>query len=293
MEDIKNIAYIDAIAKAIEKNIDEDFFFVPWIGKKYGAGDEKVLKGKKVLVVGASHYCNHSNICIHPYNNKDCSNYNCLNRCNLGCDYFLDCTSGNTKRYNKDCAWMKKEEYSKSYEILGKDIDKISNCNPIFERLNSTSLGEICDFLDSKCKDSKSFKNFSTFCTEYLFNDQDNKEEKYRSKLWSHIAFVNYAQNFQPNSTGNHFFESDYNSFKKYIELLKPDVVIVWGCALGGELEKKGFKVNAENNGYNWTKDGIQFVNSYHPSYSGFKDNGRLKEALDKAFQEASKGTNG
>ena len=150
MEDIKNIAYIDAIAKAIEKNIDEDFFFVPWIGKKYGAGDEKVLKGKKVLVVGASHYCNHSNICIHPYNNKDCSNYNCLNRCNLGCDYFLDCTSGNTKRYNKDCAWMKKEEYSKSYEILCKDIDKISNCNPIFERLNSTSLGEICDFLDSK-----------------------------------------------------------------------------------------------------------------------------------------------
>lgn len=288
MENITEIANIDAIANAID-NSNEGFFFVPWIGKNYKKG----LNEKKVLVVGASHYCNHSNICIHPYNNKDCSNYNCLNRCNLGCDYFLDCTSGNTKRYNKDCAWMKKKEYSKSYENLCKDIDKISNCNPIFERLNSTSLGEICNFLDSKCKDSKSFKNFSTFCTEYLFNDQDNKEEKYRSKLWSHIAFVNYAQNFQPNSTGNHFFESDFNSFKKYIELLKPDVVIVWGCALGGELEKKGFKINAENNGYNWTKDGIQFVNSYHPSYSGFKDNGHLIEALDKAFQEASKVTNG
>ena len=83
------------------------------------------------------------------------------------------------------------------------------------------------------------------------------------------------------------------NEEQKYIELLKPDVVIVWGCALGGELEKKGFKVNAENNGYNWTNDGIQFVNSYHPSYSGFKDNGSLKEALDKAFQEVSKVTNG
>ena len=289
MVNITEIANIDTIAKAIIDNNDEGFFFVPWIGKNYEDG----LKGKKVLVVGASHYCNHSNICIHPYNNKDCSNYNCLNRCNLGCDYFLDCTSGNTKRYNKDCAWMKKEEYSKSYEILCKDIDKISNCNPIFERLNSTSLGEICDFLDSKCKDSKSFKIFSTFCTDYFFKDQDNKEEKYRSKLWSHIAFVNYSQNFQPNSTGNHFFESDFNSFKKYIGLLKPDVVIVWGCALGGELEKKGFKVNAENNGYNWTKDGIQFVNSYHPSYSGFKDNGHLIGALDKAFQEVSKVTNG
>lgn len=289
MVNITEIANIDTIAKAIIDNNDEGFFFVPWIGKNYEDG----LKGKKVLVVGASHYCNHSNICIHPYNNKDCSNYNCLNRCNLGCDYFLDCTSGNTKRYNKDCAWMKKEEYSKSYEILCKDIDKISNCNPIFERLNSTSLGEICDFLDSKCKDSKSFKNFSTFCTDYFFKDQDNKEEKYRSKLWSHIAFVNYSQNFQPNSTGNHIFESDFNSFKKYIGLLKPDVVIVWGCALGGELEKKGFKVNAENNGYNWAKDGKQFVNSYHPSYSGFKDNGHLIGALDKAFQEVSKVTNG
>lgn len=37
----------------------------------------------------------------------------------------------------------------------------------------------------------------------------------------------------------------------------------------------------------------MQFVNSYHPSYSGFKDNERLKEALNTAFQEASKVTNG
>lgn len=290
MENITEIANIDAIVKAIMDNNDEGFFFIPWIGKNYEDG----LKEKKVLVVGASHYCNHSNICIHPYNNKDCSNYNCLNRCNLGCDYFLDCTSGDTKRYNKDCAWMKKDGYSKNYEDLCQAIyTKTDDCKIIFEKLKSTTIGEVCDFLDSKCKDSKSFKNFSKFCTDYFFKDQDNKEEKYRSKLWSHIAFVNYAQNFQPNSTGNHFFESDFNSFKKYIELLKPDVVIVWGCALGGELEKKGFKVNAENNGYNWTKDGIQFVNSYHPSYGGFEDKGSLEKALDKAFQEVSKVTNG
>lgn len=293
MENITEVANINAIAKVIEKNINEDFFFVPWIGKKYGAGDEKGLKGKKVLVVGASHYCNHSNICIHPYNNKDCSNYNCLNRCNLGCDYFLDCTSGNTKRYNKDCAWMKKEEYSKSYEILCKDIDKISNCNPIFERLNSTTLGEICDFLDSKCIDSNSFEKFSKFCIEYFFENKCKKEKEYRNQLWSHIAFVNYAQNFQPKSTGNYFQPDDLKALKKYIKLLEPNVVIVWGCALGGEMEKKGFKVNAENNGYNWTKDGIQFVNSYHPSYGGFEDNEGLKNALNTAFQETSKVTNG
>ena len=118
MENIDKIANIDAIANAIKNNSEDGFFFVPWIGKNYDKG----LKGSKILVVGASHYCTHSNICIHPYNNKDCSNYNCLNRCNLGCDYFLDCTSENTKRYNDYCAWMKKEEYSKSYEILCNEI---------------------------------------------------------------------------------------------------------------------------------------------------------------------------
>ena len=114
-------------------------------------------------------------------------------------------------------------------------------------------------------------------------------EHKYN--FWSHIAFVNYAQNFQPASTGNKFKKSDFEAFKKYLEVLKPDIVIVWGCALGGELKIREFKPN--NDDYNWEKEGIQFVNSYHPSYGGFEDNGGLEEALDKAFQEASKVTNG
>ena len=289
MENITEIANIDAIANAID-NSNEGFFFVPWIGKNYKKG----LNEKKVLVVGASHYCNHSNICTHSEYNNVCSNFDETVQCRLGCNHFQECTGGKTKDYNDYCPWMKKDGYSKNYEDLCQAIDtKIDDCKIIFEKLKSTTIGEVCNFLDVDWGDNNSFKKFSKFCTDYFFKDQDNKEEKYRSKLWSHIAFVNYAQNFQPNSTGNHFFESDFNSFKKYIELLKPDVVIVWGCALCGELEKKGFKVNAENNGYNWTKDGIQFVNSYHPSYSGFKDNERLKEALNTAFQEASKVTNG
>lgn len=289
MENIDKIANIDAIANAIKNNSEDGFFFVPWIGKNYDKG----LKESKVLVVGASHYCNHSNICIHPYNNKDCSNYNCQNKCNLGCDYFLDCTSENTKRYNDYCAWMKKEEYSKSYEILCNEIDeKICDCKMIFEKLKSTTLGEICNFLDPNCEDNVSFTRFTDFCTRYFYKELTNEIDS-KNNFWSHIAFVNYAQNFQPASTGNKFKKSDFEAFKKYLEVLKPDIVIVWGCALGGELEKQEFKKEAKFYGYNWENEGMQFVNSYHPSYSGFKDNGRLKEALDKAFQEASKGTNG
>ena len=289
MENIDKIANIDAIANAIKNNSEDGFFFVPWIGKNYDKG----LKESKVLVVGASHYCNHSNICIHPYNNKDCSNYNCQNKCNLGCDYFLDCTSENTKRYNDYCAWMKKEEYSKNYEILCNEIDeKICDCKMIFEKLKSTTLGEICNFLDPNYEDNVSYTRFTDFCTRYFYKELTNEIDS-KNNFWSHIAFVNYAQNFQPASTGNKFKKSDFEAFKKYLEVLKPDIVIVWGCAVGGELEKQEFKKEAKFYGYNWVNKGIQFVNSYHPSYGGFEDNGHLKAALDKAFQEASKGTNG
>lgn len=164
----------------------------------------------------------------------------------------------------------------------------------IFEKLKSTTLGEVCNFLDTEWGDNNSFEKFSEFCIEYFFEGKCYKE--YRNQLWSRIAFVNYAQNFQPKSIGNYFQPDDFNSFKKYIEILnelglKPNVVIVWGCDLGKELKKQKFKPN--NDGYNWENEGIQFVNSYHPSYSGFKDNERLKEALNTAFQEASKVTNG
>ena len=109
-----------------------------------------------------------------------------------------------------------------------------------------------------------------------------------KSVIWNRIAFANYAQNFQPSSTGNNFQPNDFIAFQSYINILKPDVVIVWGCALGGELEKKGCKVNAKEYGYIWTNqtfNNVVFLNSYHPSYSGFEDGGRLDSAMDKVFK--------
>ena len=69
---------------------------------------KSLLKGKKVLVVGASHYCNHSNICIRHDKDLNCSNFFDKNKCSLGCTYFQDCTGGKTKDYNEKCIWMKK-----------------------------------------------------------------------------------------------------------------------------------------------------------------------------------------
>ena len=59
MKNIDDIANVDEIVKVVEDNNENGFFFVPWIGANYSKG----LEEKKVLVVGASHYCNHSSIC--------------------------------------------------------------------------------------------------------------------------------------------------------------------------------------------------------------------------------------
>ena len=289
MDNIRSIANIEKIAYTI-KNSDDGFFFVPWIGKNYDKG----LKGKRVLVVGASHYCNHSNVCIHPNDNKICSNSYDMNKCILGCEYFQDCTGGKTKEYNDKCSWMKNNgSYSVEHENLcGAIGKKIGDSNIISVKLNSTTIGEVCNFLNNDCEDNASYTRFTNFCTCYFSQELTNGiEPKYN--FWSHIAFVNYSQNFQPASTGNKFKKSDFEAFIKYLEVLKPDIVIVWGCSLGGELEKQGFKKEANFYGYNWVNKGIQFVNSYHPSYRGFEDNERLKEALNIAFQEASKATKG
>lgn len=289
MENIESIANIEKIAYTI-KNSDDGFFFVPWIGKNYDKG----LKGKRVLVVGASHFCNHSNVCIHPNDNKICSNSYDMNKCILGCEYFQDCTGGNTKDYNDKCIWMKKNDYysDEHKKLCGVIGEKIGDSNMISEKLNSTTLGEICNFLDPNYENNVSYTRFTDFCTRYFYKELTNEIDS-KNNFWSHIAFVNYAQNFQPASTGNKFKKSDFEAFKKYLEVLKPDIVIVWGCSLGGELEKQEFKKEANFYGYNWTNKEIQFVNSYHPSYRGFEDNERLKEALNIAFQEASKATKG
>ena len=52
-------------------------FFVPFVGKKYKTG----INGKKVLVLGASFYCNKHDC---P-NFKDCTSHNIKDSCTFGC----------------------------------------------------------------------------------------------------------------------------------------------------------------------------------------------------------------
>ena len=84
---MQEVGNVKAIVKAIDDN-NGSFFFVPWIGKEYETG----LLGKKVLIVGVSHYCNHTNVCFSSHDNSDC-NFLKHGLCGKGCKYFLDCTT--------------------------------------------------------------------------------------------------------------------------------------------------------------------------------------------------------
>lgn len=275
---MKNHANISTVAQIIKEK-GNNIFFIPWVGAKY----EKGWSGKRILVIGASHYCNHSNKCICPNDSKIC-NFLHEGKCKKGCPHYQECTNGQTKRFNAGCNWMNEQnEHSSAYKELCDSIEE----HKLYGKLESTTLDEVYLFLDHVSRNNKSFEKFTNLCIK-LFDQNipdflKDAEDK-RVVIWEHIAFANYAQNFQPNSTGNGFQKNDFNAFTDYISLIKPDIVIVWGCDLGGNLAKNGFKTNAKQEGYVWKKSvsnkEITFINSYHPSYSCFEDDGKLINIL-------------
>lgn len=215
---------------------------------------------KRMLIIGASHNCPHS---------KDCP-------------YFGNCTSsdmshGNSRSYNNICPY--KETGDNNLELPLEETTK----NTVKSFFNKTNEEQ-----------NVSFRNFTDFMNKY-FNEEKN--EDFDRSFWSHVAFINYAQNFESQKRGNHFSDEDYEAFKQYMEIIKPDVVIIWGCDLGNELRKRGVKPGEEDKNiedtvhYYWKiNEGlrdVEFINCYHPckNMSLLEDYGKFSKALDKIFK--------
>ena len=268
---MENIANIDSIVNAMKAN-DGEFFFVPWIGRNYEKG---IKNGQKVLVIGASHYCNHSNECVCSFENKNCKKLTSMG-CENGCEYFSKCTSGHTKEFNNTCPWMSADEYTSNFSDLCSAIEKriYPDKHKLTDKLESTTLGEVCNFLAEE--KNRTFKKFTEYFVEFFKIDAKD--------VWKNIAFANYAQNFQPKSTGNTFQETDFNAFLKYKEILSPDVVIIWGD-VGNELFRREFKKNTEFDEYIWKEKNATFLHTYHPSFGGYRHGGKLEIAMKMVFK--------
>lgn len=70
-----------------------------------------------------------------------------------------------------------------------------------FEKLKSTTLGEVCNFLDTEWGVNNSFEKFSKFCIEYFSEDKCNKEKNietnYGVTLLSSIMLKIFSLNQQ------------------------------------------------------------------------------------------------
>lgn len=163
-------------------------FFRPFVGRDYQNG----IRGKRILVVGASFYCDKRECC-----------------------YFSECTSNETKdssRFNEEC--------------------------PVFKPVGKHLCNEPQYCIEDDMP--KAYKNFAKAMSRYTESDDYHT-------TWNMMAFTNYVQYFL-DGDGEHFrptlntdlSERDFISFNETLQELKPDIVIIWGCAFN-------YKVKEEN----------------------------------------------
>lgn len=215
-------------------------FFNPYIGEKYELG---FVKGKKVLVLGASHYCTHS---------KKSDNYSGK----FDCPVWDKCTSTVNKdssQFDLCCEYYKKIGWYDKYDYVS---------------LSNSPRIELENFLEGD--EYESYKNFTDLIKEvYGFKDENS--------VWERLAFVNYVQYFLPSQQTPTLTKDDINSFKsllKYLDDLQPDIIIVWGTQvtkhfLHNYIQSLVTKLEKRENEYFWDLEYNShkyiFINSYHP----------------------------
>lgn len=232
-------------------------FFNPRVGAQYQKG---FINGKKVLVLGASHYC-------------------LLNSIEKGfaCPVWEECTSReirDSSKFNTCCPAYEANGWLKEYGVKLEDSAQI----------------EVDNFFDAPGS-YKTYSNFTNFIIDYFgFTDAE--------EVWDRLAFVNYAQYFLPTIATPPFDEYDIRNFEallQTIQELQPDVIIVWGTKIRDHFKEPYIQKMVDNltmrdNDYFWDLDfqGNHYiiVNCWHPSYwaqwFGSLDNfyAALKEVL-------------
>lgn len=195
----------------------EKVFFKPWVGKNYDSGG---IFGKKILVVGESHYCGGCKRCGDIENAEECAEFT-------------------TKR----CI------------------------EPLLEGYKARWTG-----------------TFHKFERSLVGHETDLQESR---KIWDSIAFYNYIQKAVEGPRKSPDWE-DYRAAKEAffetLDVLNPDVVIVWGVGRmfdnmpGGEHWRIGESLTVD--GYAVKNGHYRLANSketnvlwvYHP-YAGYSWN--------------------
>ena len=211
-------------------------FFNPYIGTLYQGG---LINNKKVLVLGASHYCLYDS-------SSD----------KFNCPVWDECTSLESKdssKFDLCCPYYKSLGWYEQYDYV---------------RLSNSPKIELENYLSDGGYDT--YNNF-TQCLLDLLNIPDAQS------LWERLAFVNYVQYFLPTQTTPNLTYADIGSFEsliEYIENLKPDIIIVWGTRITNHFNHNYIKslvdqLKVRSNNYFWDYEHkghkCLLVNPYHP----------------------------
>lgn len=229
--------------------------FDPYKGKSYGKGP--LLKGKRILVVGASHYCGCFDVKCGC--GRDCCKYG---------KYSVTSVAGEEFVFGEGCKLFTKV-------VIGR-------------YLNDARL--------SDKKANGYFRTFTKFCNTF-FPKGVAKMENRAALLaeLAHMEYVQGAEGKDPKVNDRTLFndERNYRELRSAIRKLRPDIVIVWGNRVWLKImEKMSPEVVCEDVAMARVSDCEFFlVRSYHPSASRF-DRDRLRTALAKAGLILETGSN-
>lgn len=91
--------------------------------------------------------------------------------------------------------------------------------------------------------------------------------------FWDMVAFTNYVQFILPHwqTYKSDVSERDKHALIEVIDMLKPDIIIVWGCVVNEDVKSLAYDddVKLSTGGYlcHWNHNGksIAIINPYHP----------------------------
>ena len=156
---------------------------------------------------------------------------------------------------------------------------------------DSSPFDELCPFYDvalhnaPSTEDGAAHKKFANSITKSL-NLNHNR-------FWDFVSFTNYIQFFLPHwkTKIEYCSDRDAKTLIEIIRSLQPDVIFVWGCVINQHIKQsfsKDIKVIENTDGYLWSwrvdDKVITVINTYHPTYASFNDNGRLSQYVRQVF---------
>lgn len=170
------------------------------------------------------------------------------------CEYFKDCTNNNVKDSSP--------------------FDKIC---PYY---NGVALHDA-----PENEGGAAYNKFANSISRSLELDHD--------RFWDFVSFTNYIQFFLPQwqTFLQNCSDRDAKALIETIKYLEPDIIFVWGCVINQHIRNAfsmDIQVIEDTDGYiwNWKVEDkiITVINTYHPTYYGFNDNGRLDKYVRQVF---------